>query len=935
MRKFLLSLMIMVMSLSYAQTPIIRLLQSRTYDTPMFWWRDTLTHKLRGYLADDTTGMSTANAASGVAYKNNNFDAWRDSVMTIAVTLDDKGASVTAFRLDLVFDNDLITWGHDSTRVEKGAYINGWTEGDSAAGAHYSYEVVRYADVGYTDSLAAAGSEKSVSAARYDWLRITMVSHNGNVKTFGNGNNTQTELLKLHFKINDVVDNFSPQSFRVATNYEGSTGYYTYLTNGNYASNYKVYIDGNVGTQTDGVGNARGDITLHPKLLDVEGYFRYVQGKGRAVGSAFTTATENTYPYWKVKFELWERAAGKSNWYNIQSIANDASKTDEDLSDDVIGGAGTYYYDKKSTTALQTTTGNGFLGISYYDSTYTDDKGYFNIQLPRNNDYRISFWPPDDDDDIENHNQTKFDREAITNINDAVMSFNFQSGKHHNYNSGAGRIDTLNSIEYFIGDVDGDDKFFLNDTYILWSYVSGIMSQYAHHSYDVVADSLQDWSSIDNFNGTNTTYNYYQTLMAGDTRKQKYEFTVFWDKNFNQSQALTYGEIETINPLMNDIVTGQDTLYISLVGNNPDGDADSSRYLYDDPVDFTLDSIAYFFTGDINTTGTKVKATMSNANTSDPGSGIANANSSGYQTLNGSTFYRWAGGSAPGEHSNKIYDPNVPGSLSKLTSDIGEYNVKLSLPSDSTVRVQSGNQIEVPLTVTPNEGVTIAAFEFEIEFKPEDLTFIDVKTDVLPGPWMTYVNVGEVVDGWQRVSFGGMDYSPSNAPERYLINKEVVGLKLLFSADFPPGEWTDAPIRFVGKYAAASPAGRDLTMKRDDGLVRVWNKYWLFGGKKPENEEITYNFPNPFTENTKFQFYLSEPQNVKLYILNSIGQRVGTLLNEHVLSGIHYFDFTNEPSIWIPEQSVYESHQKLEPGVYIFVLQTDKRIKTSKFTVVK
>ena len=83
----------------------------------------------------------------------------------------------------------------------------------------------------------------------------------------------------------------------------------------------------------------------------------------------------------------------------------------------------------------------------------------------------------------------------------------------------------------------------------------------------------------------------------------------------------------------------------------------------------------------------------------------------------------------------------------------------------------------------------------------------------------------------------------------------MIGLKLLFSAEFPPGEWTDAPIRFVGKYAAGNPSGKDLSVKRDDGMVRVWNKYWLFGGSEPNNEEITYNFPNPFTENTKFQFY--------------------------------------------------------------------------------
>ena len=114
MKKFLMFVML-ILSVAQSQTPIIRLLQSRTYDTPMFWWRDTVTHNLRTYLADDT---------STPAYKNNNFDAWRDSVMTMAVTLDDNGASVTAFRLDIVFDNDIFTWGHDSTRVEKGVYLN-------------------------------------------------------------------------------------------------------------------------------------------------------------------------------------------------------------------------------------------------------------------------------------------------------------------------------------------------------------------------------------------------------------------------------------------------------------------------------------------------------------------------------------------------------------------------------------------------------------------------------------------------------------------------------------------------------------------------------------------------------------------------------------------------------------------------------------------
>ena len=64
-------------------------------------------------------------------------------------------------------------------------------------------------------------------------------------------------------------------------------------------------------------------------------------------------------------------------------------------------------------------------------------------------------------------------------------------------------------------------------------------------------------------------------------------------------------------------------------------------------------------------------------------------------------------------------------------------------------------------------------------------------------------------------------------------------MKLLFKADFPDAEWTSAPIRFVGKHAAGTPAARDLLMDRQDGEVLVWNKYWAFGGGEPDDSEIT------------------------------------------------------------------------------------------------
>ena len=825
-----------------AQEPIIRVMQIGEYDTPEFWWREQVTHDLQTYLADDKDNP---------ALYNNNFDAWRDSVLVMEVTLDDDGSDVTALRLDIVFDNDLIDWDHDDTEVLKGSYLTEATEGDSTAGADYSYQVVHYSDVGYIDALQDSDGEKSEENARYDWLRITMVSHNGEEFTFGDGEGEQTQLLKMYFKIEDVVDDFSPRSFRIPTYYEGGEGYYTYVSD-DYLLDYQVWIDGNYGTDSTDQGGARGDITLHPKLVDVEGYFRYVQGNN--------LDGDNTYPYWKVRFELDQSNPDEYNsWYNIEDI-DDESLTDESTidSDDVIGDTeSTFWFDNKGTTQHQNLPGEGFLGVSYYDSTYTDDRGYYNIQLPRNNVYRMSFYPPDASDDIGDHEQLEMDRYAITNINDAIASFNFQSNKHKDF----AEIDTLNAVEYFIGDVDGDDVFQLNDSYFLWAYTSGILDKYEHLN----GDTLQSWASIDTLreNGEPFPYEYYE-----DWGNQRYEFTIFYDDDFDQDTELQFGQIETINPLMNTIQTGLDTIQVGF-------GAGSSTYQNDAEVDYTIDSLAYFFTGDINATGTKVKE-----NEAQPADPTDFDTEDGYIDVNGSTYYRW-GNNPPTTWANKIL---------ATTPD-----VFFSLPADSTVKVKSGDLIEVPLTITP-EQVNVAGFEFEVEFNTNELEFIDMQTGTLPGPWFTYVNVHEKDDiGYQRVSFGGMDYSPGNSPQNYWIDNEMLALKLVFRADFPDSEWTQAPINFVGKHAAGNPSGKDLLVGRESGRIWVWNKYWAFGGGEPEEDEITYNYPNPFKENTRFQFYVDELERVKLYILNANGQYVGTLLNEDVEPGIHTFDFSNEP----------------------------------------
>ena len=157
--------------LVFGQTPIIRVKQIGEWKTPEYWWKAQETVDLQDFLADDI---------SQPAYLNNNFDSWRDDILEMEVTIDDNGADLTAFRFDIAFDNDLITWVEDdgtntetsinawtqgNSQVIKGSHISGWTEGDEADDSDYSFEVVHFSNVGYRDSLAVSGNnyEESIS----------------------------------------------------------------------------------------------------------------------------------------------------------------------------------------------------------------------------------------------------------------------------------------------------------------------------------------------------------------------------------------------------------------------------------------------------------------------------------------------------------------------------------------------------------------------------------------------------------------------------------------------------------------------------------------------------------------------------------------------------------------------------------------------------
>jgi len=941
-----------MLGLVFGQSPIIRVKQLGNWDSPQTWWKDSVTQDLDDFLAQDTNNQ---------AFDNNNFDSWRDKVLEMEVTLDDVGEDITALRFDIAFDNDLVTWiesgetsvnawSQGDSKVVKGSHISGWTEGDESSNADYSFEVVHFSNVGYQDSLAVGGSntlvEESIADTRYDWLRVTMVSHGVDAdndgtpdKTFGGGDGVEKQVIKFFFKINDVVDDFAPRAFRIPTFYDGTTGYYTYVSD-DYLLDYKVYIDGNWGHHRTADrtfnGAARGDITLHPKLVDVEGYMRYI---GEYDGT--NAYSRNKYPMMKVIFELDETNPDNlSNWRNPRDVNYPSSNTDESLTDDVMGSydlSGTfalgyqhmrYYEQNAGATSDQKIQNDGFRGVSYWYWTYTDDKGYFNVSLPRNNRYRVSFWPPEADDVVGDHTTYLLDRGAITNINDAIASFNFQSNKFENEDD----IDIATPSAYLIGDVDGDDKFQLNDSYFLWAYTSGVFeTSYTHYN----GETYQQWSSIDNLKSGNNdeTLNYYQAH-DGSTRNQRREFSIFVDDDLAQETAeLTSdgGGVIYFNPLMDDVQTGLDTLSIKLgAGSSTFGSDVNPDYLFKttdaskqvDIIGTSNDSdIAYYFTGDMNLTGVKVD---------NNGTAIT-------PTKDGTTFYRWGTGTAPTEWAR----------TSSPRTIVENPDVRLSLPADGSVKVQMGNQVVVPLTITPivdeltGLPTKIAGFEFEVRFKADQLQFLDAQTGLLPGPWLTYLNESEIdEEGYKTISFGSLENSPNNAPIDYYITEELVGLQLVFQSlisENNPDEWITADLQFVGKYAAGNPTGDDLLMERQSGNIRIWNKYWAFGGGRPDEDELTYVYPNPFiqSEHTdiNFQFFMELAGDVTISIYNINGQKISTIFEDSVQEGLHNFKFDELPESTDPQ--FHSGYKNLESGIYVFLMETDNKIKTKKFTILK
>lgn len=146
-----------------------------------------------------------------------------------------------------------------------------------------------------------------------------------------------------------------------------------------------------------------------------------------------------------------------------------------------------------------------------------------------------------------------------------------------------------------------------------------------------------------------------------------------------------------------------------------------------------------------------------------------------------------------------------------------------------------------------------------------------------------------------------LEYSPFNGGE------------LLFSGDFDGTLYLDqiaitAPANVRSSFVTSFKLPVEAVSIRDAnaGLVTDF--------------ELMQNFPNPFNPTTSIRFNLSEANDVRIDVFNSVGQRVKTIVNGRYAMGTHQVTFDGS---------------NLSSGMYFYTLSTGNVRETRKMTLIK
>ena len=280
--------------------------------------------------------------------------------------------------------------------------------------------------------------------------------------------------------------------------------------------------------------------------------------------------------------------------------------------------------------------------------------------------------------------------------------------------------------------------------------------------------------------------------------------------------------------------------------------------------------------------------------------GISDLTENFYVVIMGDVNLTSLGGSSPPAKSV----PNNQYILDISTSILAQ------LPDQT---VTTGDEFYVDL-VLDTDDQDVHSFNFELEYDPEVLQFIEATTPYLPNAWQLYFNT----DSTGMVSYGGIDASVGNFPIRTDTVETILQFKFKALEVTGIGE---TPVEFGTKYNTGNRLGDDFNTIVIDGKVYLHViSPVLEPTDFPKGYELEQNYPNPFNPTTTIGFTVVNPQNISVDVFNIHGQHIQNIFNGMVSTGRHevIFDAAGLPS-----------------GIYLYRLTTRNGIQVKKLTLLK
>ncbi|NWF90079.1 MAG: T9SS type A sorting domain-containing protein [Ignavibacteriaceae bacterium] len=255
---------------------------------------------------------------------------------------------------------------------------------------------------------------------------------------------------------------------------------------------------------------------------------------------------------------------------------------------------------------------------------------------------------------------------------------------------------------------------------------------------------------------------------------------------------------------------------------------------------------------------------------------------------------------------SSVYGENVAvnGNIAGIT-DYGQITFyDVSVPNSPVMKGSTGS------LKTGNEGFSI---EGNYAYVPDgdSLKIFDISNLMLP----TLVS---------KIKTGGYGYTCAVSGDYCYVASEGTGVRAINisnpSSPVEDGYFDDVPqsrgVVVNGKYVYVAEKADGLTIYSNDLITSVFDENNFI----PESIVLYQNYPNPFNPATNIAFELKKQSIVTLEIFNTVGEKVGTLVNKELPAGRFNIQFDGS---------------SLSTGIYLCRLKADNLEITKKMTLLK